>query len=241
VSDRSEQQYLSNYQQERYPTPLFSVDVALFTLHQGQLKVLLVKRAAFPYQSCWALPGGFVDLQEDANIDITAKRKLLSKTGIEAPWLEQVITVGNDQRDPRGWSVTTLYMALIPYAPTAEFIDSVSDAEWFSWQEVASMTLAFDHQHLLELARERLKYKTAYTLLPLHVLQAPFSLTQLQSAFELLMEKSLEKKSFRRRISNAGVLQEVGEGVPEGGRGRPTALYMPVPGNEQHQFLRAYD
>ena len=91
VSDRSEQQYLSNYQQERYPTPLFSVDVALFTLHQGQLKVLLVKRAAFPYQSCWALPGGFVDLQEDANaiyaILSTIDDRMLARCGSCCQWV----------------------------------------------------------------------------------------------------------------------------------------------------------
>ena len=235
-----EQAYLDHYDPQTYLSPLFSVDVAIFTLHDGELKVLLVQRGDFPEKSKWALPGGFVDLKEDTNIEITARRKLLSKTGIDAPLLEQVATTGNASRDPRGWSVTTLYMALITYAPTADFVDSVADARWFSYKEALTLELAFDHFQLVQQARERLKNKTAYTVLPIHVLKAPFSLAQLQKAFELLMEKTLEKKSFRRRIANAEMLKEVGEGVPEGGKGRPAALYIPAPGSEKHLFTRAF-
>ena len=232
--------YLKQYDPKQYDSPLFSVDVAIFTLHDNTLKILLVQRGDFPEKGQWALPGGFVDLKEDANLEITARRKLLSKTGIDAPLLEQVVTTGNPNRDPRGWSVTTLYMALIPYAPTADFVDAVADARWFSFSEALQLDLAFDHTQLLQQARERLKNKTAYTVLPIHVLKAPFSLAQLQKAFELLMDKTLEKKSFRRRIANAELLKEVGEGIPEGGKGRPAALFIPAPGSEKHLFARAF-
>lgn len=237
---KDEQSYLKSYNPKDFDTPLYSVDISIFTLHDGQLKVLLVQRGDFPQKGKWSLPGGFIDLKEDANIEITARRKLLSKTGVDAPLLEQVATIGSANRDPRGWSVTTLYMALIPYSPTADFVESVADAQWFSFGDALKLELAFDHEYLIKQARERLKNKTAYTVLPLHVLRAPFSLTQLQQAFELLMDKKLEKKSFRRRIANAELLKEIGEGVPEGGKGRPAALYIPAPESDKHLFLRAF-
>lgn len=240
MTSQTEQQFLAAYNQKNYDTPIFSVDLAVFTLHNGELKTLLVKRGKHPFQHQWSLPGGFVDLTQDADLEATARRKLIAKTGVDAPLLEQVSSVGNTQRDPRGWSVTTLYMALIPYAPTSAFVDSVMDAQWYSYHEIAGLTLAFDHHHLLNLARERLKNKTAYTVLPLHVIKRPFTLTQLQKSFELLMDTSLEKKSFRRRILNAELLKEVGDGIPEGGKGRPAVLYEPAAGSESHLFVRVF-
>ncbi|WP_250461483.1 NrtR DNA-binding winged helix domain-containing protein [Microbulbifer litoralis] len=236
----TEARFLKQYDPKDYDSPLVTVDIALFTLHESTLQVLLVERGEHPHKGRWALPGGFIDLQADAELHDTAQRKLRQKTGVDVPLLEQVGTVGNAQRDPRGWSVTALYMALVPHAPTAEFIDSVTDARWWPIDEVGKLRLAFDHAELVDLARERLKSKTAYTVLPVHVLRQPFSLTQLQRAFELLMDATLEKKSFRRRILNAGVLEEAGEGVPEGGRGRPTVLYRPAKNSGQYLFTRVF-
>ena len=240
MPESPEQSFLDSYNPKEFDTPLYSVDIAIFTLHEGQLKVLMVERNEYPYKDYWALPGGFVDLKKDSNINATARRKLVSKTGVDAPLLEQVSTIGNAHRDPRHWSITTLYMALIPYAPTAEFIEAVNEARWFPIEEIEQLQLAFDHSELLQLARERLKNKTAYTVLPIHVLKRPFSLSQLQKAFELLMDTELEKKSFRRRLLNADVLKEVGEGIPDGGKGRPAALYEPADGSENHLFVRVF-
>ncbi|MAG42827.1 MAG: NUDIX hydrolase [Oceanospirillaceae bacterium] len=240
MPESPEQSSLDSYNPKEFDTPIYSVDIAIFTLHEGQLKVLIVERNEYPYKDYWALPGGFVDLKKDSNINATARRKLVSKTGVDAPLLEQVSTIGNAHRDPRHWSITTLYMALIPYAPTAEFIEAVNEARWFPIEEIEQLQLAFDHSELLQLARERLKNKTAYTVLPIHVLKRPFSLSQLQKAFELLMDTELEKKSFRRRLLNADVLKEVGEGIPDGGKGRPAALYEPADGSENHLFVRVF-
>lgn len=240
MPESPEQSSLDSYNPKEFNTPIYSVDIAIFTLHEGQLKVLIVERNEYPYKDYWALPGGFVDLKKDSNINATARRKLVSKTGVDAPLLEQVSTIGNAHRDPRHWSITTLYMALIPYAPTAEFIEAVNEARWFPIEEIEQLQLAFDHSELLQLARERLKNKTAYTVLPIHVLKRPFSLSQLQKAFELLMDTELEKKSFRRRLLNADVLKEVGEGIPDGGKGRPAALYEPADGSENHLFVRVF-
>lgn len=238
--EADEKEFLRHYDIHDYDIPLVSVDAALFTLHEDSLKVLLVERAEHPHQGRWSLPGGFVDLECDAELADTALRKLKEKSGVAAPWLEQVCSIGNRYRDPRGWSVTVLYMALIAHAPTAEFVGSVRDARWWPIDHLDSLSLAFDHAELIERARDRLRTKTDYTILPIHVLHAPFSLTQLQHAFELILGKSLEKKSFRRRILNAKVLKQAGTGLPEGGRGRPTALYRPRRGSEEHLFLRVF-
>ncbi len=237
MNDSSEAEYLRHYRGQRYDAPLMTVDVAIFTLHDDQLKVLLVKRDAHPCLQQWALPGGFINTSEDVDLTATAKRKLHQKTSVDAPWLEQVITVGNAQRDPRGWSTTVLYMALLPHIEP-ELADT-ANSQWWTLDQALDLPLAFDHQQLLNHARERLKSKTAYTVLPVHVLPAPFTLAQLQRAFELLMNAAVEKKSFRRRILNAEVLKPVGE-TPEGARGRPAILYQPLQGQDTYQFVRIF-
>ncbi len=236
----SESEYLKHYNIHDFDVPLVSVDIAIFTLLEGKLHVLLVKRGIYPHKDRWSLPGGFVDQQLDRNLDMTAQRKLREKTGVKTPCLEQVATLGDAKRDPRGWSVTSLFMALIPFAPTAAFIESVADSRWWPIESALKQKLAFDHVKLIGLARERLRIKSGYTVYPIYVLNAPFTLTQLQLAFEELLGAAIEKKSFRRRIQAADVLEEVGEGLPEGGRGRIAALYQPKKGSERHAFIRAF-
>ncbi|WP_347253766.1 NUDIX hydrolase [Leminorella grimontii] len=238
---QTEREYLANYRIHNYDIPLLSIDIAIFTLIAGRLHILMVERGSFPCKGMWALPGGFINKQLDEDLHACALRKLNEKTGVTistaAPHLEQVETVGNAERDPRGWSVTTLYMALIPYAQAKGFTDTVTDARWWPFDEAKAQTLAFDHALLLDKARTRLKNKTAYTVLPIHAISAPFTLTQLQQAFEELLEKPIEKKSFRRRILSADLLEEAGQGLPEGGLGRIATLYRPAPGCGEHTFV----
>lgn len=236
----TEKEYLKQYNVHDYDVPLVSVDIAIFTLLDGKLHILLVERADFPQKGRWSLPGGFINQQQDSDLHATALRKLTEKTGVKTPHLEQVATIGNAKRDPRGWSVTALYMGLIPYAPTADFIETVADTRWWHYEIAIKQNLAFDHIELVTQARERLRVKSGYTVLPVYVLNAPFTLTQLQQAFEELLGTEIEKKSFRRRIQAADLLEEVGEGLPEGGRGRIAALYRPKKGSEQHAFIRAF-
>ena len=235
---KTEAEFLRHYNIHDYDVPLASVDLAIFTLVEGELQVLLVERGDHPQKGRWALPGGFIDIRKDKSLEATAIRKLQEKTGVIAPYVEQVCTVGAPDRDPRGWSLTVLYMALIGHAPTLSHVEQVKDARWWPWAEARKLNLAFDHRQLLEAARERLKRKTAYTALPVFVLRAPFTLTGLQKAFEQLLDAPLEKKSFRRRIEDAGLLEEVGETIPEGGRGRPAALFRPKPSARDHVFSR---
>lgn len=236
----TEEEYLSHYNIHDYEIPLVSVDVAIFTLLDSKLHVLLVERGEFPQKGLWSLPGGFIKLKEDKDLQHTALRKLKEKTGVKTHHLEQVATVGSPDRDPRGWSVTSLYMALIPYAPTAEFIETVADARWWPLDAALKQRLAFDHKVLIDQARERLRAKAGYTALPMYILNAPFTLTQLQQTYEELLGIELEKKSFRRKFPVDELLDEVGEGLPEGGRGRIAALYRPKKGGDKFTFLRSF-
>ncbi len=108
-----EKQFIKNYNASDYEVPLTTVDMAIFSIIDQQLHVLLLKRDALPEKDKLALPGGFIDLKNDNDLEETALRKLYEKTGVELPYLEQVESIGNGSRDPRGWSVTILYFALI--------------------------------------------------------------------------------------------------------------------------------
>ncbi|MET0355463.1 MAG: NUDIX domain-containing protein [Cellvibrio sp.] len=236
----SEKEYLKHYNIHNYDVPLVSVDVAIFTMLDGKLYILMVERGEFPHKTRWALPGGFINQKQDKDLHATALRKLTEKTGVKTPYLEQVTTIGNSDRDPRGWSVTSLYMALIAHTPTAKFIDAVTDARWWPVDEAIKQTLAFDHADLIEQARERLRAKAGYTALPMYILNAPFTLTQLQETYEELLGAKLEKKSFRRKFPVDELLEDAGEALPESGRGRIAALYRPKKGGESYTFLRSF-
>ena len=138
-----------------------------------------------PDQARWPCSAVFVDLHDDASVEITAKRKLLSKTAVSAPWLEQVGSVGNAARDPRGWSVTTLYMALIAHAPTASFVDSVDDVPGSPWDQAARLGLAFNHARWLKHTQTRLNNKPAYTTFTFHLVSNTVSSTSLKPLYEL--------------------------------------------------------
>ncbi|MCH7337800.1 NUDIX domain-containing protein [Acinetobacter sp. NIPH 2699] len=208
----SEQEYLTHYQKTDYDTPLFTVDMAIFSVTKGQLQVLMVQRSNFPEKGKWALPGGFVNLKTDPDLMVTAHRKLFEKTGINSPYLEQVETIGNQYRDPRGWSITALYFALIDF-DKFEIQESTTTetSQWVPINQALKFDLAFDHKKLLRLAFDRLCNKTRYTALPVSLMPELFTLTELQTIYEIILGHTLEKKSFRRRMQEAGAVEETGQ------------------------------
>lgn len=211
-----------------FPRPLTTVDVVIFTVRQDALQVLLVRRpgdAAEPFPGLWALPGGFVDVGLDPDLLACAQRKLLDKTGVSSPYLEQLGSWGSATRDPRGWSATHVYFALIAAADeppaTAAPTDGVA---WFALDAVLGRKrLAFDHGLILEAAVERLRSKVEYTSLPAFLLHEPFTLPQLQHTYELVLGRPVDKSGFRTRMLAADFLVEVG--VVEGGSRRPPLGY----------------
>jgi len=231
-----ENQFLAEYDKRRYDSPLLSVDAVLFTYHEACLKVLLVQRSNHPELGKWGLPGGFVDLQQDKTLEDTVLRKVKDKTGIEPPYLEQLQCIGNVRRDRRGWSVTIAYTALMAYQACEAHIASVADVQWLALEAVGQMDLAFDHQTIIGLARERMRQKALYSIVPAYALPEAFTLPELQHLHEVLIGKSLQKKSFRRRIEQAELLIDTGEKRSEGGR--PASLYRMKQTSGSYTFVR---
>ena len=238
----SEQDFLANYNKKDFDAPLFTVDMAIFSVDKGQLQVLLIKRSNFPQKDKWALPGGFVDLSKDTDLMASAHRKLVEKTGLQSPHLEQVATVGNATRDPRGWAVTSLYFALIDFKAFQRVANEQTEqkqteySEWFSIADAKKLDLAFDHLQLLDLAVERLSSKARYTALPASLMPELFTLTELQQIYEIILGQSLEKKSFRRRMIEAGAVEETDQSKIAGKR--PAQLYKYALDNFDFHFPR---
>jgi ADP-ribose pyrophosphatase YjhB (NUDIX family) len=234
---KSEKEYLKNYNIHDYEVPLASVDLCIFSIVDQALKVLVVKRAEYPYIDRWALPGGFVDISKDQDLDNTAMRKLEEKTGVKTPYVEQIQTVGNNIRDPRGWSLTVLYFALIAQSEASSKTGPLEAIRWVTLREAEKLDLAFDHLVLLKKAIERLRNKVSYTTLPVHILPREFTLSDLQNAYEIIMNHAVDKKAFRRRIDAADLLIETGEARQDGGR--PAKLYKLRKGSDMHFYNRS--
>ena len=239
LTELSEAEYLARYNPEDYNVPLTTVDIAIFAIINGELKAMVIRRENHPSLGALALPGGFIDLQKDLDTEACAHRKLCEKTGLTSPYLEQVASVGNASRDPRGWSITVLYYALVSIdAISAVFQEKV---HWLSIDQTAGApavveALAFDHNALLLKAFERLKVKTSYTALPVELMPETFTLTELQTVFEVILGRKLPVKSFRRRVLAAGVLEPTGTSKLSGKR--PAQLYRSTGIDRHYQFSR---
>lgn len=211
-----------------FPRPLTTVDIVIFTALEDRLHVLLVKRpndAKDPFPDFWALPGGFVDVGHDGSLEACARRKLREKTGVDAPYLEQLGSWGSAIRDPRGWSATHVYIALLPH--TAVHLRKGANSVDVSWFPVSDKRvkpkLAFDHVDILAAAIERLRSKAEYTSLPAYLLPDEFTLPELQHAYEVVLGRPVDKSAFRTRVLSAGVVKET-SGMRTG-LNRPARLY----------------
>ncbi|GFO54462.1 NUDIX hydrolase [Geomonas sp. Red276] len=219
-----------------------SVDPVIFTVFDGQLHTLVVKRTIEPYKGCWSLPGGLVDTEQDLDLHSAALRKLKEKTNVVAPYLEQVETVGSASRDPRGWSVTVVYYALMPRPEIT--LAATHGASEVRWEPVADETvaipLAFDHEKLVRLALERLRAKVGYTSVAVHLLPEPFTFLDIQHIHEVILGRKVEKKSLMRRYLGSGVIEEA-QGARKEGRMRPAQLYRLKDRRTIHYFTRTME
>ncbi|HEY4688040.1 MAG TPA: NUDIX domain-containing protein [Anaerolineae bacterium] len=196
-----------------------TVDVVIFTLRNDDLQVLLVKRKIAPYAGRWAIPGGFVGLNEP--LEDAARRELSEETGVHDVYLEQLYTFGDPRRDPRGRVITVAYFALVPAPLAVQAGSDASDARWWSMYNLPS--LAFDHARILEYALTRLRYKLEYTAVGFQLLPPAFTLSELQKAYEIILGVQLDKRNFRRKILEAEIIEETGE--YRTGDGRPAMQY----------------
>lgn len=198
-----------------FPLPYTTVDVVIFSVIDDALMVLLVQRpgdASEPFPGRWALPGGFVDVVLDTDLTACARRKLQEKTSVVSPYLEQLGSWGSATRDPRGWSATHVYFALIPAHDVLPAKGAnAADVAWFKVDSVLRRPkLAFDHAEILRSALERLRSKVEYTSLPAFLLPEPFTLPQLQRAYEVVLGRPVDKSGFRTRMLAARFLEETG-------------------------------
>ncbi len=205
---------------EDYPRPLVTVDVVIFTLREQDLQVLLIQRKHAPFAGMWAIPGGFLDMDE--SLEDAALRELCEETGVQDIYLEQLYTFGEPQRDPRGRVITVAYFAVAPASTIRLHAgDDAADARW--WSIYGLPALAFDHDEILSYALKRLRYKLEYTAVGFELLPETFTLSELQSAYEIILGEPLDKRNFRRKILGAEVIEETRD--QRIGEGRPARLY----------------
>jgi 8-oxo-dGTP diphosphatase len=186
---------------------LVTVDVVLFTIQDRKLQLLLIRRLAKPYQNRFALPGGFV--HEDESLDEAAIRELREETGVDKVYLEQLYTFGDLKRDPRGRIITVAYYALVPHIQALHSGTDAADAAWFPVSELPA--LAFDHRKIVEYAHQRIRNKLDYTNVGFELLPDKFTLTELQSVHEAILGESLDKRNFRRKITQKGIVKATKE------------------------------
>ena len=191
-----------------YPRPALTVDCVVFGLDEEDLQVLLIQRAGDPFAGRWALPGGFVDVDE--TLDVAARRELEEETGLRIRFLEQLYTFGAVHRDPRDRVVTVAYYALVRLADHK--LRAASDARDARWCSVSRPPrLAFDHAHILHLAHERLRGKVCYQPIGFELLPAKFTLRHLQHLYETILGRPLDKRNFRKKILGMDLLIELDE------------------------------
>jgi 8-oxo-dGTP diphosphatase len=193
-----------------YPRPAVTVDCVVFglDLDQQDLKMLLIERKGEPFAGMWALPGGFVGMDE--TLEQSARRELQEETGISRLYLEQLYTFGDPQRDPRGRVITVAYYALVKL--TEHVLQAASDAQDVGWFAVSDLpALAFDHDKIIATALTRLKGKVRYQPIGFELLPTKFTLSQLQRLYEIVLERPLDKRNFRKKILGMGLLVETNE------------------------------
>ena len=203
--------------------PLVGVDIALFCVDGGRLRVLLVKRAEEPAAKQWALPGGILKPHLDNSLEVAARRVLAHKVSVELPLVEEVCTFSGPDRDPRGWSISVLFYALLPRDKVNALVrNKVEALEWVD-ASAPGHRLAFDHAEQLTAAVLKLRTKVEAGKLPLHLLPEKFTLTQLQRTIEAILARELDKSSFRRQLRGSADVVELDE--YERGAQRPAQLF----------------
>lgn len=198
-----------------------TIDVVLLTLKNGRLCVALSRRDKEPYAGLDALPGGYIHAREDRDCLDAAVRIMLEKTGISPPYLEQLRTFAGASRDPRGWSISVAYFALV----NAELIDSAGHSGLSTTPVDELRRLPFDHNDIVETAVDRIRNKSQYSSLPCHLAGEIFTLPGLQTIYETCLGEPLNKVSFRRKMAELGVLEEVSGQTEVAGAHRPAQVY----------------
>src|ERR1700758_5095657 len=204
-----------------YPRAALTVDCVVFGYDEGELKVLLIQRGLEPFKGRWALPGGFVRVDE--TLDAAARRELQEEAGLTNIFMEQLYTFGELRRDPRERVVSVAYYALVKLSDHR--IKAATDARAAAWFSVSDVpTLAFDHDQILATALQRLKGKVRYEPIGFELLPPKFTLSQLQHLYETVLETDLDKRNFRKKVLGFDLLVPLKQ-TQMTGRHRPAQLF----------------
>ncbi|HHO54010.1 MAG TPA: NUDIX hydrolase [Deltaproteobacteria bacterium] len=235
MSELDERSFLQAYDPSAFDRPSLAVDLAVLTVDDGVLRALLVQRGEHPFRGGWALPGGFVQIDE--SLSAAARRVLRQKAGLEGVFTEQLYTFGDPGRDPRMRIVSVAYYALLDAGqlgepqPGRRFLEVVVPWEGETGGPVQPvdrdhqpLPLAFDHADILGMAVRRIRGKLDYTPIGFQLLPETFTLRELQRVHETVLGTSLNKDSFRRRMLASGQLEATGEREQQVGH-RPAELY----------------
>ncbi len=204
--------------EDPFPKPITTVDVVLLTLCRGELAVGLVRRDRAPFAGTPALPGGYVHVPQDGDLQASAARILRDKAHVHGRFLEQLATFGNAGRDPRGWSLTVAYFALVPDAEL-----TAADSALSLHPVDALPALAFDHAAIVAAAVERLRGRSSYSALPAFLLPPLFTMAELHAVYQQVLGTRLDQASFRRKVADQGIVEAADS--RRVGAHRPAALY----------------
>ncbi|MXV16215.1 NUDIX hydrolase [Hufsiella ginkgonis] len=189
---------------------IFTVDCVVFGFDEGELKVLLIERNEEDYTGWWALPGYYV--QQDEGLDPAAERILYELTGLRDIYMEQFYAFGDVDRHPQGRVITVAYFAMIRLNPLKELKPVINYARKAFWHPINDLPkLAFDHTQIFEKSLEKIRRKISYQPIAFELLPEKFTLTQLQHLYELILNKKLDKRNFRKKMLNYGILKELDE------------------------------
>jgi 8-oxo-dGTP diphosphatase len=211
-----------------YPRAMTTVDGVVFGFTGDALKILLIKRNETDddgepnvFGGCWALPGGFVNMGED--LDDAVRRELEEETGVRGLFLEQLYTFGKPDRDPRGRVISIAYYALVKASDiNLKHGSDADDARWFNVRRIPK-PLAFDHDEIVKVGLSRLRGKVRYQPIGFELLSEKFTLVELQTLYETILQRPLDKGNFRRKILSYDVLEPLDEKVAM--TTRPAQLY----------------
>lgn len=200
-----------------------SVDAVVFGYDQEQeISILLIKRKFEPFQKFWALPGGLV--KDDEALEDAVRRELKEEAGIDVNYLEQLYSFGKPDRDPRNRVISVAYFGLV--RPADYQLSAETDAEDVAWFSIKKLPrLAFDHKAILEMAIKRLRGKLAYEPIGFELLDKKFPFSDLEKLYQILLDRELDRRNFKKKIMSYGFLEELDE-IVQKKSGRPARLFQ---------------
>ncbi len=228
----------SDYDAADYPPFAVTVDLVILTIRDNRLHVLLVQRDETPFEGQWALPGGFVRIDE--GLQTAARRELAEETSVSDPelYLEQLGTYGDPNRDPRMRVVSVAWLALAASLPNPSGGTDARDARWVETNAAARSDLAFDHDLILSNGLERARAKLEYSTLAAEFCGAAFTMSELRSIYEAVWDAEIDPRNFNRKVlASNGFVTETGDRTNRGG-GRPAKLFAAGTAADVHPPLR---